>query len=97
MCESDNPKLGLIRKMNLSKEYKFNELIMLNLQGASTPQEYHQLKQMLNDDPEAIELYVEYMMQYSAFIQPGKITTKDFPEETLSSLLDTSLWMALAI
>lgn len=82
--------------MDISKENKLSELIMLHLQGGNSPQELQQLKQILNDDIEAVELYVEYMMQFSALNQPGKIIIKDFPEESSSPMLDTSLWMALS-
>ena len=82
--------------MDISKENKLSELIMLHLQGDNSRQELQQLKQFLNNDIEAVELYVEYMMQFSALIQPGKIEFDDFSEELLPSVSDSSLWMELA-
>jgi hypothetical protein len=82
--------------MDISKENKLSELIMRHLQGDNSPQELQQLKKMLHDDAEAVELYVEYMMQFSALSQPGNIIIEDLSEELSLSLLDTSLWMALS-
>jgi hypothetical protein len=81
--------------MDVSKENKLNELIILHLQGDNSPQEFEQLKQFLNDDPNAVELYVEQMMQYSALKQPGTVTLKDYPEESLPAVLDPELWQQL--
>lgn len=82
--------------MDISQENKLSELIMRHLQGDNSPQDLQQLKQLLNDDAEAVELYVEYMMQFSALSQPGKIILEDFSEESSPSMLDTSLWIALS-
>lgn len=82
--------------MDISRENKLSELIMRHLQGDNSPQELQQLKQLLSDDAEAVELYVEYMMQFSALVQPGKVVIEDFSQEPSPSMLDTSLWMALS-
>lgn len=82
--------------MDISKENQLSELVIRHLQGENSPQELQQLKELLNDDAEAVELYVEYMMQFSALSQPGNITIEDFPETPSPSMLDTSLWTALS-
>ncbi|HOQ03778.1 MAG TPA: FecR domain-containing protein [Anaerohalosphaeraceae bacterium] len=83
-------------KKDISTEYQLSELILLVLEGGSTPEQRRRLTQWLREDPEAMEYYVEYMMQYSALTQPGDIAIVDLPEETVSPVLETSLWMALS-
>jgi len=88
--------MGISMKKDISTEYQLSELILLVLEGGSTPEQRRRLTQWLREDPEAMEYYVEYMMQYSALTQPGDIAIVDLPEETVSPVLETSLWMALS-
>lgn len=83
-------------KKDLSTEYKLSELILLKLEGTIGPDQWQKLKQWLREDPEAVEYYVEYMMQYSGLTQPGDISISDLPQETVSPVLETSLWVALS-
>lgn len=83
-------------KKNLATEFKLSELILLEISGQIRPDQLLQLKQWLREDPEAIEYYVEYMMQYAGLTQPGDISISDLPEEKTSPVLETSLWMALS-
>lgn len=83
-------------KKDLHTEFKLSELILLKISGEITPVQLQQLKQWLKEDPEAVEYYVEYMMQYSGLTQPGDISISDLPDEKTSPVLETSLWMALS-
>ncbi len=82
--------------MDSSQEQILTDLIVANLYGCGNPADFQQLKQMLETDPEAVELYVEYAMQYSALMQPGKLTIQELPQEPSSPLLDTDLWKAFS-
>ncbi|MEJ5259239.1 MAG: FecR domain-containing protein [Anaerohalosphaeraceae bacterium] len=83
-------------KKDIAAEYQLSELIVLMLEGVSTPEQKERLARWLREDPEAREYYVEYMMQYSALTQPGDIAIVDLPEQTVSPVLETSLWLALS-
>jgi hypothetical protein len=83
-------------KKDLATEFKLSELILMKLEGTIQPDQLTKLKQWLREDPEAVEYYVEYMMQYSGLTQPGDISISDLPQETVSPVLETSLWMALS-
>jgi hypothetical protein len=83
-------------KKDIAAEYQLSELIFLMLEGVITPEQKKQLAQRLREDPAALNYYVEYMMQYSALIQPGDISVADLPQETASPVLETSLWLALS-
>jgi len=83
-------------KKDIAAEYQLSELIFLMLEGVITPEQKKQLAQRLREDPAALNYYVEYMMQYSALIQPGDISVADLPQETVSPVLETSLWLALS-
>ncbi len=83
-------------KKDLATEFKLSELILMKLEGTIQPDQLARLKQWLREDPEAVEYYVEYMMQYSGLTQPGDISISDLPQETVSPVLETSLWMALS-
>ncbi len=95
MCEPDDTELGFV-EMELSKENKLSELIVLHLQGESTAEEFEHLKQLLEQETEAVELYVEHMIQYSVLKQPGTVTLKEYPEETLPAVLDPAIWKRLS-
>jgi len=83
-------------KKDIAAEYQLSELIFLMLEGVITPEQKKHLAQRLREDPAALNYYVEYMMQYSALIQPGDISVADLPQETASPVLETSLWLALS-
>ena len=97
MCAPDDPEMGHINKMDIAKENRLNELILLHLQGDNTPHQLQQLAECLNEDAQAVDLYVEYMMQYAALYQPGSIMLKEGSGESSPSVLDTSLWEALSL
>jgi len=83
-------------KKDIAAEYQLSELIFLMLEGVIAPEQKKQLAQRLREDPAALNYYVEYMMQYSALIQPGDISVAELPQETVSPVLETSLWLALS-
>jgi hypothetical protein len=83
-------------KKDMAHEYQLSELIVLVLEGAGTPEQKRRLAQWLREDPEALDWYVEYMLQVSALMQPGNISIADLPPETVSPVLETSLWLALS-
>lgn len=83
-------------KKDLATEFKLSELILLKLEGTIQPSQMAKLNRWLHEDPEAVEFYVEYMMQYSGLTQPGDISISDLPLQTVSPILETSLWLALS-
>lgn len=83
-------------KKDITTEYQLSELILRMLEGVSTPEQTRHLVQWMREDPKVMEYYVEYMMQYSGLTQPGDISIADLPPETVSPVLETSLWLALS-
>ncbi len=83
-------------KKDIAAEYQLSELIFLMLEGVIPSEQEKQLAQRLREDPAALNYYVEYMMQHSALTQPGDISIADLPQETVSPVLETSLWLAMS-
>ncbi len=83
-------------KRDWATEFKLSELILLKISGDIRPEQADRLRKWLQEDPEAVEYYVEYMMQYAGLTQPGDISIADLPEEKTSPVLETSLWLALS-
>ena len=59
---------------NMSNSLTLSELTLLELNCSATEEQSVQLKEMLEQDPDAIDYYVEFMMLYSGLSQPGEIT-----------------------
>ncbi len=80
--------------MNDFDTYKLSELILAELEGVSTPQQRVCLVDCLRNDPDALEFYVEFVMDYAGLSQPGDISIDEVSEGDDLLSLDT-LWAEL--
>lgn len=79
--------------MNNQELVQFYELITVSVEGSITSDQFSRLKRILHDDPQAMQLYAEYMAILTHLRACEGIEESQISED---SGLDMALWKALA-
>lgn len=76
--------------------YQMTEIILLELEGKAGPEQFSQLTEWLKTNPDAVDFYVEMMMLYSGFTQPGNLNISGIVKTDSETVLDDSFWQELS-
>ena len=77
--------------MNNQEQYDLGQLILLSLEGTLSADQFEQLRQNVQNDPDAMSYYMDYVVLYSNLLSPEIVS-----QDERNSVLDGNLWLSLA-
>lgn len=78
------------------RQIELEELILKEMDGQITPKEFSQLSDYLRQNPEALNMYLEFLTLCAGMLRPGEVTIPDDSLCTGDEIRQSALWMALA-
>ncbi|MBN2514096.1 MAG: FecR domain-containing protein [Sedimentisphaerales bacterium] len=82
--------------MPLDRHIELDELILKEIDGVITDQEFAELSDCLRHDPEALNYYLDFVTLCAAILKPGEVTLSDDSCCSIEDIGQSALWMALA-
>lgn len=82
--------------MSLDRHIELDELILKEIDGVITDQEFAELSDCLRRDPEALNYYLDFMTLCAGILKPGEVTLCDDSCCSIEEIGQSALWMALA-
>ncbi len=82
--------------MPLDKHIELDELILKEIDGVITEQEFAVLSDCLRRDPEALNYYLDFVTLCAGILKPGEVTLCEESCCSIDEIGQSALWMALA-
>jgi len=82
--------------MPLDKHIELDELILKEIDGVITEQEFAVLCDCLRRDPEALNYYLDFVTLCAGILKPGEVTLCEESCCSIDEIGQSALWMALA-
>ncbi|HML76297.1 MAG TPA: FecR family protein [Anaerohalosphaeraceae bacterium] len=82
--------------MSLDRHIELDELILKEIDGVITDQEFAELSDCLRRDPEALNYYLDFMTLCAGILKPGEVTLCEDSCCSIEEIGQSALWMALA-
>lgn len=82
--------------MSLDRPIELDELILKEIDGVITDQEFAELSDCLRRDPEALNYYLDFMTLCAGILKPGEVTLCEDSCCSIEEIGQSALWMALA-
>lgn len=78
------------------RQIEIEELILKEIDGVISEQEFAQLSECLRRNPEALDTYLEFMTICAGMLKPGEVTIPDDCLCQVDDIRQSALWAALA-